>query len=260
MQVRDFRVVTRQGNIFVRHWRPAGGSEARPPIVLFHDSLGCVETWREFPQRLACATGCTIIAYDRLGFGRSDPRHDVPSSAFVREEARTGFEPLRQALALEHFIAFGHSVGGGMAIACAAVNPTQCRAVVTESAQAFVEERTLQGIRDAERTFARPGQMQRLEKYHGEKAAWVLHAWVDSWLAAEFRSWNLDQELRSLRCPLLAIQGDDDEYGSSDHARRLVELAAASSTLCILPGCGHVPHREKEALVLEEMRDWLASI
>ncbi|MCR2726207.1 alpha/beta hydrolase, partial [Salmonella enterica] len=84
------------------------------------------------------------------------------------------------------FIAFGHSVGGGMGICCAAAHPDDCRALITESAQTFAEDRTLDGIRAAQRNFAEPGQLDRLKKYHGDKAAWVLSAWVDTWLSPAF--------------------------------------------------------------------------
>ncbi|WP_246483657.1 alpha/beta fold hydrolase [Paenacidovorax monticola] len=140
------------------------------PIVLFHDSLGCVELWRDLPAALCLATGRPVIAYDRLGFGRSDARRLRPPLDFVAQEADDYFPVLREQLGVERFIALGHSVGGGMAIHCAAEWADTCDALVTVAAQVFAEERTLGGIRVAREQFQDPQQIERLARYHGSKA------------------------------------------------------------------------------------------
>lgn len=249
------------GSLFVRRWQPAGPEDAAPPpIVLFHDSLGSVELWREFPEQLARRTGRTVIAYDRLGFGRSDPHPGQLPLSFVTDEAAGGFAAVRAALGLGRFVALGHSVGGCMAATVAARFGDDCAALVTESAQAFIEERTLEGIRAAKTQFAQPGQLERLGRYHGDKAAWVLEAWTGTWLSAGFHGWTLDAALRGVRCPLLAIHGDRDEYGSVQHPQRIAALVAGPAQTAIIPDCGHVPHREAGAAVLERIAGWLESL
>jgi len=258
--IQDKWITTPSGRLFARSWTPPDAKPGAAPIVLLHDSLGCVELWRDFPARLARTSGRTVIAYDRLGFGKSAPYPGTLPRGFIGEEARGGFAALREQLGLERFVAFGHSVGGGMAVECAAAYPAGCDAVVTESAQAFVEQRTLDGIREAQRAFAQPGQLDRLRKYHGDKAEWVLGAWVNTWLSDEFRDWNLDRSLARVRCPLLALHGDRDEYGSSRQPERIVAHAAGPTRLTILPECGHVPHREHERSVLSAVGTFLASL
>lgn len=168
---------TRPGRIFATRWRHATNPRSDDvPIVLLHDSLGCVALWRDFPEHLAWATGRNVIAYDRLGFGRSAPHPAVLDRHFIRDEASGTFSALLEAMDMERFIVFGHSVGGGMAVVCAEAYPDRCLALITESAQAFVEDRNLQGILAAKRAFAETGQVDRLSKYHGDKAAWVLDA------------------------------------------------------------------------------------
>ena len=247
--------------LFVRRWKPVPASvAAKPPIILFHDSLGSVELWRDLPVRLARATGHEIIAYDRLGFGRSDPSPGpLPAVTFIPDEARTGFRWLHAGLALDGFIAFGHSVGGAMAVVCAADYP-DCRALITESAQTFGEDRTLEGIRATRENFRDPAQVARLEKYHGDKARWVLGAWIDNWLAPEFQEWNLEADLPRVACPVLAIHGDTDEYGTTIHAKRIAGDSAGPATLVIIEGCGHVPHREQPDFVVGTIADWLAKL
>ena len=145
MQSEELFAPSTEGRVFVRRW-PVEGS-GRAPIVLLHDSLGSVAQWRELPSKLAQTTSREVIAYDRLGFGQSDPRDERPSPGFVREEATSSFAAVRDALQLERFVLFGHSVGGAMALEIAAAEGARCVGVVSESAQAFVEPRTRDGIR-----------------------------------------------------------------------------------------------------------------
>lgn len=251
---RDVQVQVPQGELFARIWSPPGeGADLRQktPIFLFHDSLGCVELWRGFPERLSISTGRTVIAYDRLGFGKSSAYRGEWSSGFIHEEAQTFFPLLRQSLGIEKFIALGHSVGGAMAALCAAEFPRECRALITESAQAFVEDRTLQGIREAKAGFQQQGMLDRLEKYHGSKARWVLEAWTETWLSPAFRSWTLDADLPKIVCPTLVLHGENDEFGSDRQPRRIASAISGAVQLEILPGCRHVPHRETEAVIVD---------
>lgn len=257
VSVTEARVAAPGGDLFVRRWgaEPAG----RAPIVLLHDSLGCVDLWRDFPAELAAATARTVFAYDRLGFGQSSPRNDVPSLNFIDEEAVLHFPALADALGLDGTLLFGHSVGGAMALSIAAHHPDRCKAVITESAQAFVEERTLAGIRTAKAGFADPEAFARLTRWHGERARWVLDAWTETWLAPEFRAWSLDARLGAITCPVLAMHGDGDEFGSTAFPRRIVAGVAGPAQMEILPSCGHVPHREKAGDVLRLSGDFLAT-
>jgi pimeloyl-ACP methyl ester carboxylesterase len=252
------RIATPQGHLHAQRWPGAAGGELRSPIVLLHDSLGCTQLWRDFPADLARVTGHAVISYDRLGFGRSDAHPGLLEVDFVASEAQAGFAAVLEAFSIDRFMVFGHSVGGGMAVSIAAAYGARCEAVVTESAQSFVEPLTLDGIRAARDSFALPGQMDRLEKYHPGKAQWVLDAWVDTWLSPEFRDWSLDAALARVRSPMLIFQGADDEFGSARQPERIADLAAAPVERVLLPGCGHVPHRESTAQVLERVQRFVA--
>lgn len=242
------------GHLFVRHWQPTDAVEA-PPIILLHDSLGSVELWRDFPERLATELGRPVVAYDRLGFGGSSPHPGMLAVDFIRNEAHESFREIKDALGITRFSVFGHSVGGGMAVGIAAAYPDECEAMVTMSAQAFVEDRTVAGIRAAQGTFAEPGQLDRLRRYHGDKAPWVLSAWIDRWLAPDFAGWSLDPDLPHVRCPNLVLHGNRDEYGSSEHPRRIAELSAGPSALHI-GDWGHVPWREEPATIIRLVNAW----
>jgi pimeloyl-ACP methyl ester carboxylesterase len=235
------------GSVFVRRWN-AGASD-RAPIVLLHDSLGCVDLWRDFPASLCEITARPVIAYDRLGFGRSQQLTQRPSADFIQQDAEAFFV-LASELRVDDFLLFGHSVGGGIALTIAASSGERCGAVITESAQAFVEPRTLSGIRAAKENFSDPEQLAKLARWHGEKARWVLEAWTEVWLSPDFASWSLDGVLNRIECPVLTIHGDQDEFGSTEFPRRIAAGVSGPSELAILEDCGHVPHREKREMVL----------
>ncbi len=254
--IEDRHVDLPGGRVFVRRWRPAAPRAA--PLVLLHESLGCVEAWRDVPPALAQRLGREVIAYDRLGFGRSDARTRRPSLDFIGEEAQTAFPALRDALGLDFFALLGHSVGGTMALAIAGAAPQRCEAVVSVSAQAFVEPGTLDAVRRAQSEFRQPALYARLARRHGEKTDWVLDAWFGVWLDPAFAGWTLDADLARVRCPVLAIHGDRDEYGSAAFPRRIVAGVAGRAEMVLVNDCGHVPHRERAAEVLSGVERFLA--
>ena len=253
--VKEFKIEVPGGQVYAKKWIPEIDS-GKPPIVLLHDSLGCVDLWRDFPSDLAEQLGRCVIAYDRLGYGKSDARDLLPSIKFIEEEAASYFPVIKKQLSIKKFVLFGHSVGGGMAINIASQD-FDCQAVVTVSAQAFVEDLTVKGIQDAKEMFAQAGQIERLQKWHGQKAAWVLHAWTGVWLSAEFKSWSLEPAIQNVHCPVLAIHGDSDEYGSSAFPEFISEHAGGEATMLLLSSCGHMPHKEKPQEVISALTQFL---
>lgn len=256
---RDTAVDGQHGRLFVRTWSPETPSNLAP-IVLLHDSLGSVELWRGFPAALCKATGRQVVAYDRLGFGKSDAHPATLAMDFIAREADGDFAAVIRQLGIARFIVFGHSVGGGMAVNCAARHGAACVALITESAQAFVEDRTVEGLEDARELFKDPGQVDRLKRYHGDKARWVLDAWIESWLAPAFANWSLRPVLTQVKCPALVIHGVDDEYGSPAHPQLIAELSAGPARLELMADTRHVPHREREAEVVAMVRSFLETL
>ncbi|MFC7515963.1 alpha/beta fold hydrolase [Herbaspirillum sp. GCM10030257] len=256
----DFFVDHPRGRIFTRTWKNSRVHQEKAPIVLLHDSLGCVDLWRDFPALLSAATGRMVIAYDRLGFGKSDPREDRLALDFIADEAKTFFPVIGRRLGFRNFIAFGHSVGGGMAVNCAAEYASDCIALITESAQTFASIETLQGILAAKQQFKDESQLERLKKYHGEKAKWVLDAWTETWLDPQFTSWSLNDILPRVTCPVLAIHGVFDEYGSTQHPKMIGQLCSGTSQVEIMENTYHVPHKERPQAVIDLASDFISSL
>lgn len=254
-------IATPDGRLFAHCWQPPApiAMVDASPIVLFHDSLGCVALWRSFPGLLAELTGRTVIAYDRLGFGQSDARRDTLGRDFIDEEASRHFPALQRYFGFDRFIAMGHSVGGGMAVHCAARYATDCAALITESAQAFVEDKTRAGIMTAREHFHQDDAFERLARYHGDKARWVLDAWIETWLAPFFADWSLQAALPLVQCPTLVIHGAEDEYGSLSHPEQIANGVSGYAELKIFPETQHVPHREQEVAVAQTIASFIQS-
>jgi len=254
-------IKTAAGQLYACSWQAANHEmqASKPPILLLHDSLGCVALWRNFPTLLAEHSGRQVIAYDRLGFGLSGARDDVLGLDFIAQEAATSLPLLQDHFGFTHFVVMGHSVGGGMAVHFAALYPELCEALITESAQALVEDKTRAGILEAQQQFQEPGALDRLRRYHGDKAAWVLNAWIDTWLSPDFANWSLRDVLPQVRCPALVLHGEHDEYGSSQHPQQIASLIKGPAQLEIIAGAKHVPHREQEDWVIKRICQFLAT-
>jgi len=252
----DFKIKVDGGSVYVKKWTPEK-LLFNLPVILMHDSLGSVDLWRDFPELLAKRLSRTVIAYDRLGFGKSDKRKDLPSLNFIEEEALKYFPEIKSGLMISEYILLGHSVGGGMAVNIAS-RDKDCKGVVTVASQAFVEELTVKGIEKTKKEFSKPGQIQRLERWHGKKAGWVLDAWTDIWLSPEFSGWSLENCMENVTCPLLAVHGEDDEYGSRAFAEFIAGRAGGISEMLILKNCGHMPHREKTDEVINHVKRFLS--
>jgi pimeloyl-ACP methyl ester carboxylesterase len=255
IKTQEFKIKVNGGYVYAKKWTPEK-ILFKLPIVLLHDSLGSTDLWRDFPKLLAKRLSRIVIAYDRLGFGKSDKRKNLPSLDFIEEEALKYFPDIKSGLMISEYILTGHSVGGGMALNIAS-GDKDCKAVVTIASQAFVEQLTVEGIKKTKNKFEKSGQMERLEKWHGNKAKWVLDAWTEIWLSQKFSDWSLDGCIENVTCPVFAIHGEDDEYGSSAFAEFIAGKAGGISEKIIMKNCGHMPHREKTDEVINYLKNFL---
>jgi pimeloyl-ACP methyl ester carboxylesterase len=224
-----------------------------PPLVLLHEGLGSVGLWREFPQRLQSLTGRRLIAFSRFGHGRSDPPAHPRTPAFFHEEALDVLPELLQALNVERPVLVGHSDGASIAIIHAAAHPVA--GLVLLAPHVFVEDVTLQAIRETRTAYADGGLRNRMARHHDDPDA-AFHGWCDVWLDPSFPTWNLEEETRRLTAPSLLIQGADDPYGSLAQIDRIEALSPGHCERLVVPG-GHSPHLEHPAGVTAAIADCL---
>lgn len=247
------RIATHSGNIHAQVWH---SEQPNTPIILMHDSLGSVQQWRDFPAQLAAHTGRSVLAYDRVGYGSSEAFPGKQPLSFIADEALV-FTQVYAHFGLHDFVIYGHSVGGPISAVIAAHYPQSCRALITEASQAFVETKTLDGIRAAEAFFSQPRHFDKLAKYHGDKTEWVLRSWIDNWLDPAFADWQVSQYFDALHCPILSVHGEVDEYGSTAQAERYRLLSQQANQVVILPECGHFPHKQQPEQVLNHVAAFL---
>lgn len=232
-------------------YRWTGAAAADVPVMVFlHEGLGSVAMWKDFPDRLCAQLGLRGLVYSRPGYGKSTPRgrDERWGPDFLLRQATEVLPPLLDALGVQRPWLFGHSDGGSIALLHAARFPQALRGAIVVAPHIFVEEVSIASIRAARAAYRAQGLRARLARYHDDVDS-AFYGWNDIWLSADFRGWNIEQELDAIRCPLLALQGDADEYGTLRQITGIRDRRP-STRLVALPGCGHSPHREQpEALI-----------
>jgi pimeloyl-ACP methyl ester carboxylesterase len=225
-----------------------------PELLLLHEGLGSVSLWRDFPRRLAERTGCRTVAYSREGFGRSPARKTPFTKAFMHEEAREALPALRAQLGIRRPVLVGHSTGASMALIHASA--ADVAGVVAMAPFAFVEDSNVASIRAARGRYA--DLRDRLARHHGDVDG-VFYGWSDLWLDPSFRDWNIEAELPRIRCPVLAILGERDEYSTEAQLERLAALVPRIEVMR-LPQSGHAPHRDEPEVVLDAIHAFIGKL
>jgi len=234
--------------------------ENRPVIVFLHDSLGCIELWRDFPERLGNAAQCNVLIYDRQGYGKScDFSVAKRDTDYMGTEAEI-LNELLNALEIDKLILFGHSDGGTISLIYGAKYPEKASGIITIGAHIFVEEITLSGINKVLEIYKTTDLKSRLEKYHFDKTETMFYAWVDTWLSDEFRNWSIEKLLPLIKCPVLVIQGEDDEFGSQKQVDGIIENVNGISRQVIISETGHNPHQEKPDKVLPLITEFIEMV
>ncbi|MEW6106492.1 MAG: alpha/beta hydrolase [Bacillota bacterium] len=235
--------------------------EDAPTLVFLHEGLGCVAMWRDFPAKLAAATGCGALVYSRLGYGRSDACVLPRPVRFMHDEALTILPQLLAAAGVRECVLVGHSDGGSIALIYAGGTAAEpLRGVITEAPHVFCEEVTVRAIRKAKESYERGDLRQRLMRYHGANTDCAFYGWSDTWLHPEFLQWNLEAYLPAIKVPMLVIQGENDEYGTPAQVDAIARQAGGEVEVMIVPQCGHAPHREQETVTLQTMARFIARV
>jgi len=228
-------------------------SPGAPTLVMLHEGLGSLSMWRDFPQRLADHLECRVLVYSRPGYGQSTPLSAPRAVSYMHDEAWLTLPELLERLRIERPILFGHSDGGSIALIHASRHPV--RGIVALAPHVFVEGLSIASIAATRVAFDTGDLRKRLARHHADVDG-VFRGWNDIWLDPDFRSWNIEDLLPAIRCPILVIQGEDDEYGTVEQMRRIAQHAPHVE-LELLAHCGHAPHRDQPDQVLEAVHRWL---
>ncbi len=239
-------------------WIPPSAAR-RPALVFLHEGLGCVRIWRDFPDRVAAATGCGAFVYSRAGYGRSSPVPWPRPLRYTHDEGLVVLPRLLEALGLERVITVGHSDGASIALIHAGAADAGGRlcGVVAEAPHVLCEEISVASIRQARQAYLQGDLRARLARLHGDNVDCAFWGWNSAWLDPEFMRWNIEEYLPGVRVPVLVVQGRDDEYGTAAQYQRIEAGCGAPVRVEVLEACGHAPHRDQPERTLAAMVEFI---
>ena len=236
-------------------------ASARPLIVFLHEGLGSLAMWKDFPERLCQATNCRGLVYSRPGYGASTPRttDEKWDVDFMHRQAHELLPALLEALGVDTRNSppwlFGHSDGGSIAMLYAARFPAALAGLVVLSPHIMVEDLTIASIEQARRTYLQTDLKQKLGRYHADADS-AFWGWNDIWLLPAFRDWTIEAEIESIECPLLAVQGIDDEYGTLEQVDGIARRVAQCQVVK-LADCGHSAHRDQPEKLIRRVAGFI---
>jgi len=225
------------------------GKTAAPLIVFLHEGLGSVAMWKDFPQRLCDAAGCRGLVYSRPGYGRSTPRAagEAWGLDFMHRQAQQVLPAMLEALGIDAATQrpwlLGHSDGASIALLYAVCFPERIAGAIVLAPHILVEDVSVRSIEKARTAYLETDLRQRLARHHDDPDS-AFWGWNDIWLRPDFRQWSIAREIGAIRCPLLAVQGLDDEYGTLAQVRGIARRVPQTELL-ELSDCGHSPHRDQ---------------
>jgi len=235
-----------------------GEGEGNATLVFLHEGLGSIRQWRDFPAKVAAAAGCRALVYDRYGYGRSEVLREARATVrFMHDGALKELPDVLAGLKVSNPILVGHSDGASIALIHAGTHPV--RGVAVMAPHVFVEEFNLGSIAKIAADFETSGLKAGLGKYHTDPSK-TFHLWADAWQDPAFKRWNIEEYLPRIACPVLAIQGEQDQYGTMAQLDAIAGQVRGPCELLKLPDCGHAPFKDQPEKVLASIVDFIGNI
>ena len=239
---------------------PRPGAAADPPVLVFlHEGLGSVALWKGFPERVSHATGCPTIVYSRYGHGMSDRLAEARGVDYMHREALEVLPQLLDALSIRNPILIGHSDGASIALIHAGAGSRPVRGLVLLAPHVFVEDITVKNIAEAKVAFENTDLPAKLARYHDDAES-TFRGWNDIWLHPDFRRWNIEEYLPGVTCPVLLIQGEDDQYGTAAQVTAIAKQVNGPVETLMLPNCAHSPHVDQKQATVEKIAHFVTRL
>ncbi|HEX6957401.1 MAG TPA: alpha/beta hydrolase [Ferrovibrio sp.] len=225
-----------------------------PVLVFLHEGLGSVAQWRDFPDQVAAAANLPALVYSRVGYGGSDPCALPRPLTYMHDEGERELPALLAALGIRKHILVGHSDGASIALIYAgSAQRDGLLGLAVLAPHVFCEEVSVASIAAADRAYAETDLRSRLAKYHGDNVDCAFRGWCDAWLHPDFMQWNIEAYVSRITVPVLVIQGEGDEYGTTAQVDSIARRAAGEVETLLLPNCGHSPQRDQPAATLKAL-------
>lgn len=227
-------------------------------LIFLHEGLGCLAMWKEFPRQVALATGYQVLTYSRAGYGGSSPCALPRPLTFMHDEGLRVLPKVLEAAEIQKAVLVGHSDGASIALINAGgITDERIRGLILMAPHVFVEELTLASIREARVAYENTDLRERLVRYHGDNVDCAFWGWNQAWLDEDFLSWNLEEYLPTIVVPVLLIQGEDDNYGTTRQLEKITDGVVGEVGITLLPRCGHSPFRDRPAETLRAVVGFL---
>ena len=234
------------------------GNAHLPELVFLHEGLGSASHWRDFPSLVAASTGCQVTVYSRYGCGDSDVLTEPRSVRYMHDEALTTLPELLSTLHIKNPILIGHSDGASIAIIYAGAHD-RLRGAVLLAPHVFVEDLSIRSIAEAKVSFETTDFPERLGRYHRDSAR-TFWGWNNVWLHPDFRSWNIAEYVPRIICPMLVIQGLDDQYGTMAQVEAIRKQSGGPMKMLKLENCRHSPQRDQTKATLKAITKFVKEI
>lgn len=246
------------GGVRLEYRLIGAGGPGLPTLVLLHEGLGCVDMWRNFPRRLADATGHRVFLYSRQGYGRSDPRAPPWPTSYMHREALETLPGVLDAAGLDRVILVGHSDGASIALIYAGgAADMRARSLILMAPHVFNEPVCVASIERARDAYRETDLRRRLQIYHGGNVDNAFWGWNGAWLHPEFLEWNIEEYLPAIEAPVLLLQGREDQYGTARQLAAIEAQAAGPVKTVLIPDCRHSPYIDQPEVVLAEVGSFL---
>ena len=221
-------------------------------LVFLHEGLGCMAMWKDFPRRVSEVTGLGVMVYSRQGYGGSDPVEVPRPLTYMHDEGLRVLPGVLDAAGIRSAILVGHSDGASISLIDAGGRrDPRVRGLVLMAPHVFNEDLSVRSIEAARDAYEQGTLRAQLARYHGENVDCAFRGWNRAWLDPGFREWNIEEFLPAIEIPVLLIQGENDEYGTSRQVEAIRDQVAGPVELTMLPDCGHSPHRDQPGATLE---------
>ena len=246
--------------LYLEHVIPTPNHENSPVLLFLHDSWGCTELWGDFPEKVLKGSGFNGLLYDRRGYGQSSPFAIKQRDEFYLHDEAHELISVLDSCGIRQTVIYGHSDGATIALLAAALFPGRIKGLILEGAHSFIEDSGKAAVLATRERAKENGLLASLEKYHGNKTPELFRLWHETWLSDYFAHWTIVPLLQNITCPVLAFQGENDEFGSIEQLNVLKKEIRGDVTISEIPLAGHTPRKEAEAVTIKLVRQFLKEL
>lgn len=255
-------ILVQEKKIYCRIINEQFQAESKPLLVFLHEGLGTSEQWKDFPKLLSNKFSFPALMYDRYGYGKSQSISGQRQMNYMEEEARIFLPQILNEAGIKNqgVILFGHSDGGTIAAFYASFFPHNVLAAIIEAPHFFLDNISVQGIKDVHKAYHNTSLKAKLSRYHGENTESMFLTWTGILLSDKMQQWNAEHLLKNISCPVLAIQGTEDNFGTLKQIEAIRDNAQGKVELLVIDGCGHIPHHQARKKTFDATVSFLKSV